>query len=122
MKTKTKIQIIDETVKYYSTHKRALGCVYLTNEGNMCAVGRCITKKEIGNLSGIGDVEELSEVYDSKIPFKSSYKGHSLEFWQHLQSFHDWDGYWLENNKGGWNLSSTGIERLERLKQMYANN
>jgi hypothetical protein len=122
---KTKIEIIDETVKYYSTHKRGIGtsgCTYLNNEGDMCAVGRCITKKEIGNLAGIGDVSMLDQVYDSKIPFKASYKGHDSGFWQLLQNFHDRDEYWTPNKRNGSDLTSTGICRLEILKQRYANN
>lgn len=124
---KTKLQIINETVRYYSTHKRGYneysgGCEYLTEEGNMCAVGRCLLKKEVSKLSGIGDYEELSDIYDYNVPFKASYKGHESEFWTNLQSLHDVQANWKENLKGGQDLTESGANRLAFLKNRYANN
>lgn len=55
---KTKMEILDETVKYYSTHPRALEgqmCIYLSDEGNKCAFGRCMTASalsEFGKYNG----------------------------------------------------------------------
>lgn len=41
----TKLDIIEETVEYYKTHNRATnkagGCFYLSEQGDMCAIGRC---------------------------------------------------------------------------------
>jgi len=124
---KTKLQIIDETVRYYRTHSRGINshtnCEYITEDGNMCAVGRCLTKKALDSIlyDNPGDLYDLSDRFDNYIPFKQSYKGHEDEFWSTLQDFHDSRSNWEENSKGGNNLTEGGKNRLAFLKQIYGN-
>ena len=105
---KTKIEIIEETYEYYKTHPQALNkkgwCSYLTEEGYMCAIGRCMTnevvayqkihmntesgscKNTLNNFlfsSGVSSHTNLDPM------LKSEYRGHPFEFWSELQKFHD---------------------------------
>lgn len=125
---KTKIQIIDETVKYYSTHERGIkpngNCEYITPEGNMCAVGRCLLKKELPRIikTNIGPVSDLYDNYENDPPFKKNYQGHEEYFWSRLQTLHDYKDYWVRNKKGGWDLTEDGKNALAAIKKYYANN
>ena len=127
---KTKIQIIDETVDYYSKNHRGksldhliAGCYYRTPEGHMCAVGRCLLKKHISSRSIItfGDSNDLFDgLGEPDLILKKNYHGHSRNFWQALQKFHDTDSNWQRNSKGGSNLTPSGEEMLAILKMNYA--
>ena len=90
-------EIIQETVDYILENGRAYdekldSCVYLTDEGLMCAVGRCLNNPDIYKESteavpglckyGLIEVDSL---------LKPQYHGHSVEFWRDLQDFHDND-------------------------------
>lgn len=46
---------------------------------------------------------------------KPEYQGHSIEFWDYLQALHDSSEYWNGNN-----LTSTGQEEVNRLKEMFS--
>ena len=107
-----KLQILDETVKYYSEDlsRRALDenfmCLYKTPHGNMCAVGRCMrddapfedlnTQGELTSLEIFRnvEVEEQDEKLDTLL--KDEYRGVNMTFWMSLQSLHDqslnWEG------------------------------
>jgi hypothetical protein len=126
---KTKKQIINETVRYYSKHPRglevnAIGCSYLTKEGNMCAVGRCMTKKslKIQKIIGVGDSDDLfTLVGEPDKILKKPYHGHPKYFWKELQDFHDDSKYWIQNNKGGNNLTDRGLQAYKLLLINHAN-
>ena len=100
----TKEEIINETVEYYKdASKRGYNaatekCEYLTESGNMCAVGRCLIPGSLMvGFSGIPrdaqsmrncglsvlDVANLEEI------LKPEYRGHSRHFWMQLQNLHD---------------------------------
>jgi hypothetical protein len=115
----TKRQIIDETVEYYKHNHRAStwwGCQYLTEDGSMCAVGRCLEDPEALeeailqqegaqselNLKGIMDFENLAK----HIVFKPEYEGHCVEFWADLQKLHDLSSHWNDDKT----LSEKGQE------------
>lgn len=125
MKTKTKLEIIDETEAAYSDPKnrafdRVSGrCFYfdaLTK--NKCAVGRCIKNYKpsyegmsisslvIDNKWGTMDI-------DSKF-FKSEYKGHNIVFWQDLQKFHDREDLFTKTS-----ISPAGRKYLKMLRKKY---
>jgi hypothetical protein len=125
---KTKLEIIDETVAFYGedptrrsiTPKR--GCRYLNETtGNMCAVGRCLTKGGLDFVHGyegygimfFPDKKSSNDINDL---FKNEYKGHSIEFWDNLQTLHDRDGYW----NVGKGLTKLGKEYVNSLKIKYA--
>lgn len=112
---KTKIEIIDETVEYYKTHKRARtvtgACNYRDFDGNKCAVGRCMhegafdhpavrTSEYVVDFNG-----EIYPKLDQLL--KPEYKGHSLEFWRDIQYYHDIENYFND-------------EYIEELREKYA--
>jgi len=100
----TKEEIINEMVEYYKdASKRGYNaanerCEYLTESGNMCAVGRCLIPGSLmESFSGetrvaqsmrncglsVLDVANLEEI------LKPEYRGHCRNFWAQLQSIHD---------------------------------
>lgn len=126
----TVIEIIEETVKYYSKNpskRRGInpetsGCVYKSPTGQKCAVGKCGSSKF--NFDFEGDVYEYISFQQQKNPnfelddhLFPRYKGLSTEFWSDLQRFHDNDSNWDFENK---RLSFTGEENTKWLKEKYA--
>ncbi len=117
---KTKLQIIDETVKYYSSdpRKRAVTqglCEYLTSDGRKCAMGRCC--RNPGSLLQ-GTSYDIFKKYGDETQkiFFPRYQGHGEEFWSELQSWHDNLGNW--NDEG---LTKEGINAALMLKQNWKN-
>ena len=95
----TKAEIIEETANYYNLTNRGydaeFGCLYVTREGNKCAVGRCLN--QLGENLAI-DIEgsvytfiEWLKGTDKNFEdlLLEQYKGHKVEFWSDLQKFHD---------------------------------
>lgn len=122
---KTAIEIIDETVAYYSedTKRRAkiinptglgCGCQYYTAQGQMCAVGRCLEEPEAFKGNG-SSVDELDADWELETILKEEYRGHDVKLWDKLQSLHDNDVHW---NKEG--LSEKGKSYVNVLKKKYA--
>lgn len=110
---KTKLEILEETVAFYSedTSRRAImdgTCRYLTDDGKRCAYGRCLIpekytpKWENKSCYAIHNDENLQE----------EYRGHSISFWEHIQSLHDNLNYW--NNEG---LTKSGVYRVHEIKE-----
>lgn len=115
----TTLEIINETVEYYSkdTKRRAevgRACLYFQEStGNMCAVGRCANNPKELNPAHFFSQLGLS---DEEI-FKPEYRGHSVEFWSDLQKLHDDNLNWDESG-----LSSIGKYQVETLKAKYSQN
>jgi len=112
-------QIIDETVEYYKNNPRGIqgeNCEYLTDDGKMCAVGRCLTPKSVQIAQTKFNGKTFDNLDKSIIKFKSKYQGHSDTFWYNLQFLHDakknWDG-----NK----LTEEGERRVKILKEKFVN-
>lgn len=125
MSRKTKPEIINETAQY-TLKTRGYdntfgGCKYLTDDGKMCAAGRCMTKeaaefytKRGGSVVTIAEdlfVKESKE-FDSLL--QEEYRGHSVEFWQDLQTFHD-----VSRNFTDDGLTEVGEKRLQELRDKY---
>lgn len=124
MSMKTTLEIIDETAIHFSSHPFATRsvslsgeCRYLTDDGRMCSVGRCM-QSPTTDLSGSpyslwrdSDKESLIE-FESQL--KPEYRGHNAEFWTDLQEFHDGSEYWTVDG-----LSELGKDRLEELQLDY---
>lgn len=88
------LNLITETVRYYADHNK-LGrgeggnCKYITEEGNMCAVGRCLvdpaTIEKAYHMHPINLV--LNKCGDSI--FKEEYRSFKQSLWEALQLHHD---------------------------------
>lgn len=102
----TKEEIINETVEYYKdASKRGYydstrRCEYLTESGNMCAVGRCLIPGSVmmsnSSLGGKPARQEMQhcrvsakDVTNLEQILKPEYRGHSSHFWMLLQNLHD---------------------------------
>ena len=129
---KTKTEIINETAEFYGADptRRAILftaqgghsiCAYLTEEGKKCAVGRyLIERKKISNhgngqkvcakdlTCAVTSIEDLDQYL---LP---EYRGHEIDFWMKLQSFHDTDKYFSEKS-----LSEKGVAIKEYLLSVY---
>lgn len=142
---KTKLEIIQETEDYYrDSSKRgwsnlAGSCRYLTEDGNMCAFGRCelypselaggdVRYRIVQILNSEGDPLDESlydPTFDAKhIPLtqpildamlKPEYRGHSFIFWAAIQSLHDKT---MNFANGTW--SEAGLAEIKLLKERYA--
>src|SRR5688572_1556530 len=111
-----RLEIIEETVKYYSEDitRRAItekgGCDYLTYEGKMCAVGRCM----INPQPFYAGVTILNLESPLETLLKPEYRGHPIEFWAELQRLHDTRHYWYDQG-----LSNDGLFYLKKLKERW---
>jgi len=119
---KTKVEIIRETVDYYSqdTTRRSYDaerdlCCYLGEDGRKCSVGRCIIPEilakryhELNQRASVENIPDLEEI------LQPEYRGHSLEFWKRLQVLHDDDKYWTPEG-----LSEKGEHKVAELITVY---
>lgn len=126
MKPKTKLEILQETADFYAADpkRRALQhpehyyCEYLTQDGRMCAVGRCLLEPaKYRFFSGTSDTLSDEECGGGTLDpvLKPEYQGHPRHFWRELQEFHDRKVNWTDTG-----LSETGTAHLERLKKDFA--
>lgn len=93
----TKLEILAETKAAYSNPANrakngTYGCEYLTEDGRMCGVGRCM--KEPGLYNDYLSRLSFKNDTNSYVPFsdallKPEYHGHSEEFWCSIQNWHD---------------------------------
>lgn len=109
-------ELILETVEYYKNNDRAVNsngeCSYITEDGNMCAVGRCMSypqKWEGDTSTTVGEIHKLD------VELKEKYRGLPLDLWQNLQVFHDSSYNWSNRS-----LTLFGENKLEELLQKYA--
>lgn len=115
---KTKLEIIDETVAFYSadTSRRAVnrkGCEYIAKDGRMCALGRCAQAPS--ELDDNMFAREVLRAHEDEEVFKPEYQGHSPDFWSDVQELHDEATHW---DTAG--ITSFGRAFVEVLKMKYA--
>lgn len=135
----TKEEIIKETIEWYSVPGRrskessfvtdAPACKYLSENGNMCAVGRVLipeSLQKVKELQNTADLHTMAENFGDEIQvdhfytysidklLKEEYRGHEIEFWSSLQNLHDCDHHWTD--KG---LSFTGEGYVNNMCQLY---
>ena len=117
----TPLELIEETVSYYSedTSRRGLDetnqCVYKTDQGQMCAVGRCLKEDvNVNSFNYDSDVDNLFKEYDFPNIIKPEYSKITQELWGSLQMLHDQQHNWEVNS-----LSVIGKERVAMLKKKY---
>ena len=104
----TIMQILEETVKFYDddpTRRSLLGpgedqynCVYASEDGQNCAIGRCLTEEALEQDPDSHTDSSVSGVwYDMTSLDKSlrpQYRGHTMRFWERIQHLHDTPNYW----------------------------
>lgn len=117
---KSKIEILAETVAYYSedVNRRAYnkigGCEYVTDDGRMCAFGRCmidpvniplpIPGRSVMNQPSYIDINEW---------LKPEYQGYDKNFWYQIQALHDIPQFWDTKgltDKGYWQVIDLTIQ------------
>jgi hypothetical protein len=118
----TKLEIIKETVEYYKNNNRGITpdgtCQYLSEDGDMCAVGRCLENPEDIGTEEI-DTDSLIEKYGDGI-LKKQYQNHGTNFWRELQIFHDIKRFWVSyKTKKGNKLTEEGKNHLKFLLEKY---
>lgn len=122
----TKREIILDTVEYYKNNDRARtssSCQYLTEDGRMCAVGRClINPKDIQSRYPCNGAHVIANACAANNEsfndlFKPEYRGHGYTFWTDIQILHDQSQHW-----DGRKLSPIGVQRVEKLMNKYAEN
>jgi hypothetical protein len=96
--------LLQETVEYYSVdpeNKRGFDeerelCEYVTDEGQMCAVGRCMSdegRRRYGSYEG--DYEDLiGTATTQESIFPEERLGYANQFWRDVQSLHDVKAHW----------------------------
>lgn len=125
----TKIEIIDDTVAYYSADvtRRSkkdvngkMTCVYKGPEGRECAFQRVVendlSEYDCKTSFGFGASAVSIMIDKENLKFKEGYEGHDRSFWGYIQALHDSDSNWDENG-----LSEDGRKHVESLKQFFPN-
>lgn len=129
MERKTALQILEETVQYYSedTNRRSINkgstmCMYKGENGNVCAYARCWKEgvyKEEYELRGVKTLSRLEGSQPDDL-VKEEYQGHPVEFWYRIQNLHDSEYNW--NTEEGEGLTPMGISEVECIKELIERN
>lgn len=115
-----RIELLDETVKYYSTDpdgRRCAvdGCCYyhpktlgLEGKSEGCAIGRLLSRRMALQFDNNGgdSIDELFEILPMKI------KKYGIVFLTDLQMLHDFDRYWTCDG-----LSIIGKNKVKEIKE-----
>lgn len=125
----TKIEIIDDTVAYYSADvtrrskqlvNNKVQCTYKGPEGRECAFQRVVeddlSEYDCSTTFGYGESAASIIVKKEDLKFKEGYEGHDKNFWGAIQHLHDMDVHWDENG-----LSEKGNKYVEDLKETFSN-
>lgn len=134
----TRLEIINETVEYYMNHPRSIGihsyCLYKNEEGNKCAVGRCLTDQALEiavKYNGVSVTTLLDYLHSHGLVtytdvFKPEYIPDDvndeeithISFWESLQCIHDFRLNWVEDSPGAnkRTLTAEGEKSVQRLK------
>lgn len=122
MQKKTKLEIINETVAFYSEDVKrraadAFGvCEYKTADNRKCAVGRVLLAKAFREDLDGHDALDILIIYGDSL-FKNNYRGHAPAFWNDLQFLHDRREYW--NGEG---LTAAGVTFKTQLLMRWVTN
>lgn len=93
----TNLELVLDTIEYYKKNPRALDesgfCVYKSENGNMCAVGRWINwekvpVEDIKHINSAGSVEGNEEMIKNLL--LDEVKDIPFTLWDALQNYHDY--------------------------------
>lgn len=122
---KEMLEVLDDTINFYGKDPKGRraenenGCYFLTSEGQKCAVGRYMTKKDLEKIDNQGMMDYgftklVQEQINSKI-----LKRLPESFWSELQYLHDYEYFWnLKYNSG---LTYRGKRREQKIKNQILN-
>jgi hypothetical protein len=110
----TKIQIIEETVEFYSNNSRSKSkdistCLYNGPNGEKCAFSRCCTQDSFFN-----EGEQSKDQIDANLLPQYSHIPYDDQFWADLQDLHDTGDNWRDKS-----LTNAGLTHLNKLKKKY---
>lgn len=121
----TKLEIIEETVEYYSedvsrrsTIENGSICRYINHKGQNCAFSRILTEegKRVANeYEGDVAISLLGKDVIKEKHFKDGYYHKPDLFYSDLQNLHDLSNYWDEDG-----LTKNGKLYVKELKEIYA--
>lgn len=126
MKRLTKLEIVQETVDFYSadpkrrSYNTVDGCTFNGKEDTHCAFGRCLLPEYQeqgfyleGNSQTISVFTKFhGKEFDDML--QEQYRGHDIEFWIRLQHLHDITENW---NKSG--ISFEGELAVNKFYEIY---
>ncbi|HMT01953.1 MAG TPA: hypothetical protein PKD00_01355 [Burkholderiales bacterium] len=131
IKRLTAIEIIDETVEFYSNNDRCItekdGCVYLNEKNQKCAHSRCLKENYLRKVIYIDynfehNASEIIQKFKDNCHLPK-YRGQLPKFWDQIQILHDDSIYWIVDEVTNKNvLTNKGLEYVEALKKEYAIN
>lgn len=122
-----KVKLLNDTVKYFKTHKRSVGkkrkedsyesCFYAGRNGAKgCAIGRLIADKKLCREFDRGEWPGVDNGYIfNSLPQKLQSYGQL--FLAEVQNLHDTDDNWKVNDKGGNDLSERGKDFMKDKKE-----
>jgi len=97
----TMLETLNETLAAYTSETRAVDekgmCRFLTNDGRMCALGRCMREPR-----------KFAVMEDFDFNLRPEYRGYPIGFWAALRTLHDTACFW--NDKG---LLADGVYHIE---------
>ena len=122
LKQKTKVEIINETVEFYSNNERAISdigtCMYKTPNGLRCAHSRCISDEYIDKISKLFNhsttADGVIHHFNDDIHL-IPYRGNHPNFWIDIQLLHDTCYYWEKNKNGKNTLTKDGKKFVKEL-------
>ena len=110
----TPLELIDETIDFYGADPKGrrarnwLGCCeYITRDGKMCAIGRCLENNFRRQAWACSFCYVLTKM-------KPEYRIDDFTFWTNLQRLHDIHDYWDE--KG---LTKQGVKFANYMRRTY---
>jgi hypothetical protein len=103
----TKEEIVREIAAFYNSENCAFDtklntCCYTDQDGNHCAVGRCMLAKKRPRINSNANTDTIDRILGYNYTnldhlLKEKYRGHGFQFWSDLQRLHDNARHWTEN-------------------------
>jgi hypothetical protein len=133
------LAMLENTVAYYSENpkeRRAVqgnddspsNCVYSSDTGQHCAVGRWIDYDvfDLAEFNEATAVEDIFDYYDNNEEdiFVPEARGYALAFWQNLQYLHDKKQNWTDTglSEEGEAAKQKIIEKINANHYLFADN
>ena len=124
----SKLEIQTSLVDFYSADPYTRRCqddagtaVYNGRNGKHCAIGQCMTEKYQSKGRGMhyntGTLDEIVEYFEEKTfddMLQEQFRGHEIDFWEHVQNLHDRDVHWTETG-----ISEAGLNKVKQIHNLF---